>query len=134
MAVGAVALGGGSGGADLVAELGQLAPELAQLAQALVDLPEALLDHARDVAARRLATFAWEEGRRQSFYADRTSLPMFRRFAEDYFVEETSPTTSRFTWSIALDPTPVGRVGKPLNTLIVNGLFSDTRRHFPARV
>jgi hypothetical protein len=73
----------------------------------------------------------WEEGRRQSFYADHTSLPMFRRFAEDYLVEETSPATSRFTWTIALDPNPLGRVGKPLNTVIVNDLFKDARRHFP---
>jgi hypothetical protein len=76
--------------------------------------------------------FRWEEGRRQSFYADRASLPTYRRFAEDYLVEEASPTTSRFTWTIALDPTPIGRLGKPLNTVIVKGLFSDTRRHFGA--
>lgn len=76
--------------------------------------------------------FRWEEERRQSFYAHHTSLPMFRRFAEDYLVEETSPTTSRFTWTIALDPNPLARLGQPLNTLVVNGLFKDTRRHFPA--
>lgn len=76
--------------------------------------------------------FRWEEGRRQSFYADRTSLPMFRRFAEDYLVEEASPGTTRFTWTIALDPNPLGRLGKPMNAAIINGLFNDTRRHFPA--
>jgi hypothetical protein len=76
--------------------------------------------------------FRWEEGRRQSFYVERASLPMFRRFAEDYLVEETTPRTSRLTWTLALDPTPLGRSGKPLNSLIVNGLFNDTRRHFPA--
>ena len=77
--------------------------------------------------------FRWEEGRRQSFYAERTSLPMFRRLAEDYLVEETSPGSSRFTWTIVLDPNPLARLGKPLNVMIVNGLFNDTRRHFPAR-
>jgi len=76
--------------------------------------------------------FRWEEGRRQSFYADHTSLPLFRRFAEDYLVEETSTTTSRFTWTIALDPHPVTRLGDPVNSLIVKGLFEDTRRHFTA--
>lgn len=75
--------------------------------------------------------FRWEEGRRQSFYADRPNLPMFRRFAEDYLVEETAPTASRFTWTIALDPNPLARLGKPMNTVIVKGLFKDTRRHFP---
>ena len=76
--------------------------------------------------------FLWEEGRRQSFYAERTSLPMFRRFAEDYVVEGTSPTTCRFTWVIALDPSPAARPGGPVNAAIVKGLFKDTRRHFAA--
>lgn len=76
--------------------------------------------------------FRWEEGRRQSFYVHHASLPLFRRFAEDYLVEGTSPTTSRFTWTIALDPHPLARLGEPVNTLIVNGLFKDTRRHFKA--
>lgn len=76
--------------------------------------------------------FRWEEGRRQSFSAERTSLPMFRRFAEDYLVEETSPSTSRLTWTIALDPNPLARLGKPLNVMIVNSLFIGTRRHFRA--
>jgi hypothetical protein len=57
---------------------------------------------------------------------------MFRRFAEDYLLDETFTRTSRLTWTIALDPTPLGRPGKPLNALIVRGLFNDTRRHFPA--
>lgn len=76
--------------------------------------------------------FRWEEGRRQSFYINRASLPMFRRLAEDYLLEETSPGTCRLTWKIAVDPTPLGRVGKPLTGLIMRGLFNDTRRHFPA--
>jgi hypothetical protein len=56
---------------------------------------------------------------------------MYRRFAEDYLVEETGPNASRFTWTIALDPNPLGRLGKPVNAVIVKGLFTDTRRHFP---
>jgi Polyketide cyclase / dehydrase and lipid transport len=76
--------------------------------------------------------FRWEEGRRQSFYVHHASLPLFRRFAEDYLVEETSPTTSRFTWTIALDPHPLARLGEPVNKLVIEGLFKDTRRHFPA--
>jgi hypothetical protein len=76
--------------------------------------------------------FRWEEGRRQSFFVERASLPLFRRFAEDYLVEETSPITSRFTWTIALDPHPAARPGDPVNTLIIKGLFKDTRRHFGA--
>jgi hypothetical protein len=76
--------------------------------------------------------FRWEEGRRQSFYVVRASLPLFRRFAEDYLVEEVSPSTSRFTWTIALDPHPLARLGGPVNAMIIRGLFGDTRRHFAA--
>jgi hypothetical protein len=76
--------------------------------------------------------FRWEEGRRQSFYVERANLPLFRRFAEDYLVEETSPTSCRLTWTIAVEPTAAGRPGGPVNALIVNGMFKDTRRHFAA--
>lgn len=74
--------------------------------------------------------FRWEEGRRKSFYVERANLPMFKRLAEDYLVEEVSPTTSRFTWTIASDPTPVGRLGASLSRSSVQGLFRDTRSHF----
>jgi hypothetical protein len=74
--------------------------------------------------------FRWEEGRRQSFRVDRASLPLFRRLAEDYLVEEPSPTTCRFTWTIACDPHPVARPGGPVTALIIKGLFRDTQRHF----
>jgi hypothetical protein len=46
--------------------------------------------------------FVWEEGRRQAFCVERASLPLFRRFAEDYLVEGTAPTTSRCAWAIPL--------------------------------
>jgi hypothetical protein len=74
--------------------------------------------------------FRWEEGRRKSFYVTEASLPLFRRLAEDYLVEETSPGSCRFTWIIATEPSTVGRPGVPLNTLLFGTLFRDTRRHF----
>jgi len=60
------------------------------------------------------------------------SLPLFRRFGDDYLHEETSPTESRFTGTIALDPHPIARLGGALNALIINGLFKDTRHHVNA--
>jgi hypothetical protein len=77
--------------------------------------------------------FRWEEGRRKSFYVVKASLPLFRRIAEDYLVEETSPTSCRFTWTIAGEPTPLARPGAPVNALLARSLFRDTRRHFTAR-
>ena len=76
--------------------------------------------------------FRWEEGRRQSFFVDSASLPLFRRFAEDYVFEETAPTTSRLTWTIAVEPHPAARPGAPVNALLFKSMFKDMRRHFAA--
>jgi hypothetical protein len=74
--------------------------------------------------------FRWEEGRRHSFYAEETSMPMFRRIAEDYLVEPTSDGSCRFTWTIAMEPRPAARVTNPLNKRLLGTLFRDTRRHY----
>jgi hypothetical protein len=76
--------------------------------------------------------FRWEEGRRKSFYVAEATLPLFRRFAEDYVVEETSPSTSRFTWTVASEAPPAARPGNPINALVTRSLFRDTRRHLGA--
>lgn len=76
--------------------------------------------------------FRWEEGRRKSFYISQASLPLFRRFAEDYLVEETSPSSCRFTWTVASEAPPAARPGAPVNAAITRSLFADTRRHFGA--
>ena len=77
--------------------------------------------------------FCWEEGRRKSFYVERCNLPLFKRFVEDYLVEETSASSCRFTWTVAVEPTVVGRLGNPVNALITRSVFKDTAKHFGAR-
>jgi hypothetical protein len=47
--------------------------------------------------------FAWDEGHSHSFYAYESSLPLFKRFAEDYIVEPDGNET-RFTWTLAIEP------------------------------
>lgn len=76
--------------------------------------------------------FRWEEGRRKSFYVSEGTLPLFRRFAEDYVVEQTSPSSCRFTWTVASEALPAARPGNPINALITRSLFRDTRKHFGA--
>src|ERR1700739_3868915 len=49
--------------------------------------------------------FRWEEGKRYSFYVERANLPLFKRFAEDYTLEETGPSSCRLTWIIACETT-----------------------------
>lgn len=77
--------------------------------------------------------FRWEEGRRQSFYALETNLPLFRALAEDYLIEPTSETACRFTWTIAIEPHPAARPANPASRLLLSTLFRDTRRHYGLR-
>ena len=76
--------------------------------------------------------FRWEEGRRKSFYVHAASLPLFRRLAEDYLVEEVSPGACRFTWTLAGEPSTLGRPGAPVNAWIARSIIADMRRHFGA--
>ncbi|WP_254801947.1 SRPBCC family protein [Kitasatospora sp. SUK 42] len=77
----------------------------------------------------------WEEGSRHSFCVTAASLPLFRRFGEDYLVEPT-PTGTRFTWTFAFEPNPL--LARPATltdfpgTAFLRTLIADTRRHFGA--
>jgi hypothetical protein len=74
--------------------------------------------------------FLWEEGRRHCFYVTESSGPLFRALAEDYLVEPRGADACRFTWTIAVEPTAVGRAGTPVNRAILKTLFTDTARHY----
>ena len=47
--------------------------------------------------------YRWDEGRSHAFYVTESSLPLFRRFAEDYIVEPDGDGT-KFTWVMAMEP------------------------------
>jgi uncharacterized protein YndB with AHSA1/START domain len=47
--------------------------------------------------------FRWDEGHSHAFYVYESSLPLFRRFAEDYIVEPDGAETV-FTWTMAFEP------------------------------
>jgi hypothetical protein len=74
--------------------------------------------------------FLWEEGRRHSFYAAESSGPLFKALAEDYVVEPRGEDACRFTWTIAVELSAVGRAGAPVNRAILKTLFTDTARHY----
>jgi hypothetical protein len=74
--------------------------------------------------------FRWEEGRRKSFYVTESSAPLVRRFAEDYLVESDGAAACVFTWTIAYEPSLLGRIGDPINRRLLGTVFTDTRKHF----
>jgi hypothetical protein len=74
--------------------------------------------------------FLWEEGRRHSFYVTEATAPLVRALAEDYLVEPRGDDACRFTWTIAVEHTALGRAGTPVNRAILKTLFTDTARHY----
>ncbi|MFH8658215.1 hypothetical protein [Streptomyces afghaniensis] len=76
--------------------------------------------------------FAWEEGRRHSFYFTHGRFPLFVSAAEDYLVEPDGPHRCRFTWRVGITPSAIGRVGTPLTKRLFHGFFRDTGRYFDA--
>jgi hypothetical protein len=59
--------------------------------------------HALGGPRMRERFFRWEEGTRKSFAAYESTLPLFKRFAEDYIVEPDGDDTL-FTWTVAIEP------------------------------
>jgi hypothetical protein len=74
--------------------------------------------------------FLWEEGRRHAFYVVETTGLLFKALAEDYLVEPTGEETCRFTWTIAVRPSAIGKAAMPVNRAILKTLFTDTARHY----
>ena len=77
--------------------------------------------------------FAWEEGRRMAFTAERSSMPLFKRFAEDYVVEPDGAETL-FTWTVAIEPKDAYRlpvkVLAPAFKAALGQIPSGGRRYF----
>ena len=75
----------------------------------------------------------WEEGRRKTFVGESLNLPLLARLAEDYLVEPAGDGACRFTWTVAWEPTALGRPGDALNKAVFASLFSDTAKYLDAR-
>jgi hypothetical protein len=94
---------------------------------------------APGLARVRERYFRWDEGRRHSFSVYEASLPVFRRFAEDYVVEpEPSDSgATRFTWTVAIEPkrafavpfTPLA----PVLKMAFGRMAADGERYFSRR-
>ncbi|MBD0670537.1 SRPBCC family protein [Streptomyces sp. CBMA156] len=78
----------------------------------------------------------WDEGRRHAFCATRATLPLYRRFGEDYRLEPLPGGGTRLTWTFAYEPSPLLRrpaalTGAP-GAAFLRTLVADTKRHFGA--
>ncbi|OBG22477.1 polyketide cyclase [Mycolicibacterium celeriflavum] len=86
-------------------------------------------------ATLRERYFRWDEGHQNSFYVYESTLPLFKRFAEDYIVEADGGHT-RFTWVVAIEPKKAMSLPvKVLSPLLKAGLERiprDGQKYFAA--
>jgi len=80
--------------------------------------------------------FRWDDGQGYAFYAYEANIPLFRRFAEDYRIEAEG-TGTRFTWLVAIEPTPLLRLPVKALAPVLKAAFgrmaSDGQKYFAAR-
>jgi hypothetical protein len=69
--------------------------------------------------------FRWEPGRRFSFFGTGASMPLVHALAEDYLLQELAPGKTRFTYSVAMEPRAVLRMGG----LLARAFFDSTFRN-----
>ena len=97
--------------------------------------------HPRGGGARPVndagTVFRWDEGSGYSFFVYESTLPPFKRFAEDYVVEPDGADTL-FTWTLALEPKD--RLALPFKVLAsalkagFGRIPSDGQRYFAKRM
>ena len=77
--------------------------------------------------------FRWDKGEGYSFFVEQANRPWFVRFAEDYVIEK-SPTGTRFTWTIAIEPRPrllrLMKLVDPINAVGFSVNVRAGRRYF----
>ncbi|MEU2451173.1 SRPBCC family protein [Streptomyces sp. NPDC012765] len=92
---------------------------------------------ARDVTVLKFLTvrerfFRWDEGHRYTFSVYEASRPGLRRAAEDWTVEPT-PSGSRLTWTMAIQPTslaaPLIWISGPVIRLVQRRALRAVRTH-----
>ncbi|WP_328837884.1 SRPBCC family protein [Streptomyces europaeiscabiei] len=76
--------------------------------------------------------FRWDDGHRFTFSVFEASLPGLRRAAEDWTIEST-PSGSRLTWTMAIEPiplvTPLVWVSSPVIRLVQRRALHTIRAH-----
>jgi len=86
----------------------------------------------RTVTLKAMTAFekfnVWETGKRFTFYFTKTSLPFANAFCEDYRLEDSGSGTTRFIYTVALEPRFLIRVAGPVGRFILGRMFQNGAR------
>jgi len=72
--------------------------------------------------------FRWEKDRRMSFYFTGHSRPLAHALAEDYLLESGATGKTRFTYTVAMRPRMLVRMGGPLSHAYFGSMFRNASR------
>jgi hypothetical protein len=67
--------------------------------------------------------FIWEQNKRFSFYFTQTKLPFVKALVEDYQLEAIDENTTRFTYTVAYDPSLLLRLSGPVGKAALRKTF-----------
>lgn len=86
----------------------------------------------RTVTLKAMTVFekfsVWETGERFTFYFTETSLPFAHAFCEDYRLVDSGNGTTRFIYTVALEPRLLIRLGGPVSKFIMGRMFRNGAR------
>ena len=67
--------------------------------------------------------FRWQPDRRISFYVTAQSQPLVHALAEDYLLDEVPANMTRLTYTVAMEPRSLVRLGGPLSRAYFGSMF-----------
>lgn len=74
--------------------------------------------------------FLWEQNKRFSFYFTETSLPFVKALVEDYQLEVIDKNTTRFTYTVAYEPTLALKLSGPIGKSALRRNFGRAAKSF----
>jgi hypothetical protein len=78
--------------------------------------------------------FVWQPDQRFSFYVTDATAPLFRALAEDYLLEDLAPGRCRFTYTVGVEPSLLGRLLSPVLRGSLGRQFAAAAHALPGHV
>ncbi|MBL4865473.1 MAG: SRPBCC family protein [Pseudomonadales bacterium] len=78
-----------------------------------------------DVMSVKEYFFIWEQNKRFTFYFTSTSMPFVKALCEDYLLEPIGEGKTKFTYTVACEPSLPLKLSGPIGKYALRKLFKD---------